>query len=100
MNNKTVGIVLVVAGAYFLFVRSGVGVVPALGLILLVAGYNTWYTLYQKVWGDGSGWLFNFTGSDRFNASGSGGGSSDNAGGGNGKPDTTHGDVTGIRLIK
>ena len=32
----------------------------------MLLGYCAWYTLYQKVWGDGTGFLFNLTGSSRF----------------------------------
>ena len=38
----------------------------AFGVLALVAGYCAWYTLYQRTWGDGSGYLFNLTGAQRF----------------------------------
>lgn len=36
------------------------------GVLSLIAGYCAWYTLYQRTWGDGSGFLYNLTGSTRF----------------------------------
>lgn len=49
------------------------------GVLTLVAGYCCWYTLYTRTWGDGSGFLYNLTGSQRWGGapdtgSGSGGG--------------------------
>lgn len=38
------------------------------GVAALIAGYCAWYTLFQKTWGDGTGFLFNLTGSSRFQA--------------------------------
>lgn len=69
------------------------------GVAALIAGYCAWYTLYQKTWGDGTGFLYNLTGSSRFQAT-----STQNVnkpGGGSTKPTTPNsGDLTGIRLIK
>jgi hypothetical protein len=42
--------------------------VQAFGVAALIGGYCAWYTLYQKVWGDGSGYLYNLTGSTRFSS--------------------------------
>lgn len=36
------------------------------GVGALILGYCAWYTLYQKTWGDGTGFLYNLTGSSRF----------------------------------
>jgi hypothetical protein len=44
--------------------------VQAFGVLALVGGYCAWYTLYQRTWGDGSGFLFNLTGSSRFKGTG------------------------------
>lgn len=41
-----------------------------IGVGCLILGYCAWYTLYQKVAGDGSGFLFNLTGSSRFQVTG------------------------------
>ena len=38
------------------------------GVGCLILGYCAWYTLFQKTWGDGTGFLFNLTGSTRFQA--------------------------------
>lgn len=38
------------------------------GVGCLILGYCAWYTLFQKTWGDGTGYLFNLTGSTRFQA--------------------------------
>ena len=59
----------------------------AIGFGLVYLAYGVWYTLYQKTWGDGSGLLYNLTGSSRFKSS-SGGSSSSSSGGGGGTPTT------------
>jgi hypothetical protein len=37
-----------------------------IGFGMALIGYCAWYTLYQKTWGDGTGFLYNLTGSARF----------------------------------
>lgn len=39
---------------------------PGLGVAALVAGYAAWYTLFQKVWGNGGSYLYWLTGSGKF----------------------------------
>ena len=74
------------------------------GVGALIAGYCAWYTLYQKTWGDGSGFLYNLTGSTRFGgpraASGSSSSSSTSSSSGSNTPSPTNHGPPGVPLGK
>jgi hypothetical protein len=69
--------------------------VPGLGIAALVAGYAAWYTLYQKVWGNGGSYLYWLTGSGKF--SGPVNATPSSSSGGAGAESTGHPAAPGIR---